>query len=123
MIFKKYVTEAMLDEYLIEERKKFSEGVYGKEFLDTFKNAFPGNANAVLLKVITEQAEDIYRVFLSHEQIVDIEIPRNKSLLLPTVINYIEMQDYLKNYRISGIERRYILKLIRSAKKEQTEKN
>ena len=123
MIFKKYVTEAMLDEYLIEERKKFSEGVYGKEFLDTFKNAFPGNANAVLLKVITEQAEDIYRVFLSHEQIVDIEIPRNKSLLLPTVINYIEMQDYLKNYRISGIERRYILKLIRSAKKEQTAKN
>ena len=123
MIFKKYVTEAMLDEYLIEERKKFSEGVYGKEILDTFKNAFPGNANAVLLKVITEQAEDIYRVFLSHEQIVDIEIPRNKSLLLPTVINYIEMQDYLKNYRISGIERRYILKLIRSAKKEQTEKN
>ena len=117
------MTESMLDEYLIEERKKFSEGVYGKEFLDTFKNAFPGNANAVLLKVITEQAEDIYRVFLSHEQIVDIEIPRNKSLLLPTVINYIEMQDYLKNYRISGIERRYILKLIRSAKKEQTEKN
>ena len=122
MIFKKYMTEAMLDEYLIEERKKFNEGVYGKEFLDIFKNAFPGNTNAVLLNVIPEQAEDIYRVFLSQELIVDIDIPRNKSLLLPIVINYLEMQDYLKNYRISGIEKRYILKLIRSAKKEQTGK-
>ena len=116
------MTEAMLDEYLIEERKKINEGFYGKEFLDIFKNAFPGNTNAVLLNVIPEQAEDIYRIFLSQELIVDLEIPRNKSLLLPIVINYIEMQDYLENYKIHGIEKRYILKLIRSAKKEKTGK-
>ena len=116
------MTEAMLDEYLIEERKKFSEGVYGKELLDTFKNAFPDNTNAVLLKAIPEQAEDIYRIFLSQELIVDIEIPRNKSLQLPSAINYIKTQYYLENYRIRGIEKRYIWKLIRSAKKEQTEK-
>ena len=122
MIFKKYMTEAMLDEYLIEERKKFNEGVYGKEFSDIFKNAFPGNTNAVLLNVIPEQAEDIYRIFLSQKLIVDIEIPRNKSLQLPIIINHIEMQNYLENYRIRGIEKRYILKLIRTAKKEQTGK-
>ena len=72
--------------------------------------------------VITEQAEDIYRVFFSQELIVDIEIPRNKSLQLPIIINYIEMQNYLENYRIRGIEKRYILKLIRNAKKEKTGK-
>jgi hypothetical protein len=92
-------TEKEFRELLIKSNYSLFNDIKEKGFLDFLKNHFPEMTSAYIVDWIPEQGEDIYKILINDDLIVEIEKVRETNET--SILNSMSVNDYKK--RLSKI--------------------